>query len=42
MVPAIWCYLFVTWTYLWVMCAVFWAKGNDLIDMEDPKTDYLR
>ena len=36
------CYLFWAWVYLWSMCAVFWAFGNNLKDMEDPKTDFLR
>ena len=35
-------YTCVAWAFLWIMCAVFWAKTNDLLDMEDPKTDYLR
>ena len=36
------CYVCVLWTYLWVMCAVFWGLGKHLNDEADPATDYIR
>ena len=35
-------YTCALWTYLWVMCAVFWGLGKNLNDEADPATDYIR
>ena len=36
------CYPLTAYVYLVCMCYVFWNLGQNLSEMEDPRTDFLR